>query len=228
MFDIKDKEVQNTQVKDIDVGFVDVKDEQAWPAKLPAGFKEVEYIVSDWNAYINTGYSPKNSPYFKVQFKWRQLSNIKTNDYLYWANNTSVSNNWLSFENTNGFYWNAWATTVFMKHNVSIWTDFEYDIEYRNWTLVSSWTYNGSYWYSTWGWLWNSEFCFFCNGTSHTSYMNARCYYLKMYAWSNYELIRDFVPCYRKSDWVIWLYDLVNKQFYTNAWGGSFTKWPDV
>lgn len=41
-------------------------------------------------------------------------------------------------------------------------------------------------------------------------------------------LVRDFVPCYRKSDNVAGLYDLVNGVFYTNAGSGTFTVGPDV
>lgn len=36
------------------------------------------------------------------------------------------------------------------------------------------------------------------------------------------ELIRDFIPCYRKADNEPGLYDLVNNVFYTNAGSGSF------
>lgn len=40
--------------------------------------------------------------------------------------------------------------------------------------------------------------------------------------------IRNYVPCYRKSDGVIGLYDTINKQFKINEGSGSFTKGPDV
>ena len=40
--------------------------------------------------------------------------------------------------------------------------------------------------------------------------------------------IRNFVPCYRKSDNVIGLYDTVEGKFYTNAGTGTFTKGADV
>ncbi|MBR5312208.1 MAG: hypothetical protein IKU40_04925 [Clostridia bacterium] len=40
--------------------------------------------------------------------------------------------------------------------------------------------------------------------------------------------IRNFVPCYRKSDGVIGLYDTVGSTFYTNKGTGSFTKGADV
>lgn len=36
-------------------------------------------------------------------------------------------------------------------------------------------------------------------------------------------LVRDFIPCYRKSDGEGGLYDKVTKQFYTNKGTGSFT-----
>ena len=37
------------------------------------------------------------------------------------------------------------------------------------------------------------------------------------------EIIRDYVPCYRKSDGEIGLYDIITSQFLTNAGEGSFT-----
>lgn len=42
------------------------------------------------------------------------------------------------------------------------------------------------------------------------------------------DIMHDFVPCYRKSDGVIGMYDLVTGTFYTNAGSGTFTKGNDV
>jgi len=42
------------------------------------------------------------------------------------------------------------------------------------------------------------------------------------------ELIRRFIPAYRKSDNVIGMYDTVNDVFYTNAGTGTFTKGNDI
>lgn len=44
----------------------------------------------------------------------------------------------------------------------------------------------------------------------------------------NDTLICDLIPCYRKSDGVIGMYDVVRKIFLTNAGSGSFTKGADV
>lgn len=40
--------------------------------------------------------------------------------------------------------------------------------------------------------------------------------------------LRDFVPCYRKADGVIGVYDLVSGAFFENSGTGSFTKGADV
>ena len=60
--------------------------------------------------------------------------------------------------------------------------------------------------------------------TPNTSYSNT---HIKMYECkitSNGNLIRDFVPCVRKSDNEPGLYDRVNNVFYTNAGSGTFLK----
>lgn len=54
---------------------------------------------------------------------------------------------------------------------------------------------------------------------------------LKLYhfaVWQQGVLIRDMYPCYRKSDYEIGMYDLVNDKFYTNAGTGIFYKGPNV
>lgn len=46
--------------------------------------------------------------------------------------------------------------------------------------------------------------------------------------WENNRLTRDVVPCYRKSDGVAGLYDLVSDTFFTNSGTGEFVKGPDI
>lgn len=41
-------------------------------------------------------------------------------------------------------------------------------------------------------------------------------------------MVCDLVPCYRKSDMVVGMYDTVRKRFLTNVGSGAFTKGPDV
>lgn len=51
-------------------------------------------------------------------------------------------------------------------------------------------------------------------------------YYLKFY--SDNTIVRDFIPCYRKLDGVIGMYDLVEDKFYTNLGTGTFVKGKDI
>ena len=91
---------------------------------------------------------------------------------------------------------------------------------YIDWTKIWTFTYYSfteSYNMYLFGWN---------NYWSARDLSSGAIYYFKIY--ESWTLVRDFVPCYRKSDSVIWLYDLVNKQFYTNAGSWTFTKWPNV
>jgi hypothetical protein len=49
---------------------------------------------------------------------------------------------------------------------------------------------------------------------------NGKIYCCKFY--KDYKIIRDFVPCYRTTDRVAGMYDLVSGVFYTNAGTGEF------
>ena len=48
---------------------------------------------------------------------------------------------------------------------------------------------------------------------------------MQLYTFKIYDndvLVRDFMPCYRKSDNEIGLFDSVNGKFYTNKGSGTF------
>lgn len=62
------------------------------------------------------------------------------------------------------------------------------------------------------------------NAIERQSY--TRCAYFQIYDGETLEC--DLVPCYRKSDNVIGMYDLVSGNFRTNVGSGTFTKGADV
>ena len=73
-------------------------------------------------------------------------------------------------------------------------------------------------------------FFVFCRNQSGGTYggyaYGMRYYYLQMRL--DGVLVRDYIPCYRKSDGEIGLYDLVSNSFFTNAGSGTFEKGNDV
>lgn len=82
--------------------------------------------------------------------------------------------------------------------------------------VVSNLTDNFNCTYNLWLMSWQRGF-----GMQH------RLHYCQIY--ENDILIRDFVPCYRKSDDIIGVYDLENNDFYTNCTEyGWFEKGADV
>ena len=61
--------------------------------------------------------------------------------------------------------------------------------------------------------------------TSYNDYpLKGKIYYFKVTDKSTGKLERNMIPCYRKSDNVIGLYDTVNGEFYTNKGTGMFDK----
>lgn len=58
-------------------------------------------------------------------------------------------------------------------------------------------------------------------GSRNLSLYGARCS-------EGHEIVREYIPCYRKSDGEIGLYEKYTKQFLTNSGTGAFTKGPDV
>ena len=57
-------------------------------------------------------------------------------------------------------------------------------------------------------------------------FLKGKIYYAKF--WNGNELVRNFVPCYRKSDNEPGMYDTVNNVFYTNEGTGDFIVGADV
>jgi len=201
-------------------------------------YQKVEYIESHWTnstswQYINTGIIP-NSTNTTVKLRTMPM-NSSYSVYVCACLNSNLMSDWsyywLSFtaKRWHCWSWNSsyapWNPIVDFSYNFSFWNTI-YDIEYRNDdlyinnSLVANATSNvQSFWYPM--------FLFARNNTwSVWSCCPFRLYSCEIYQ-SNV-LVRNFVPCYRKSDNVIWLLDIVNKVFYTNQWSWSFTKWPNV
>ena len=65
------------------------------------------------------------------------------------------------------------------------------------------------------------------NGTFAQAGSGCRIYYAKFWTREG-ELIRDLVPCKRKSDNVLGMYDKIDRIFFTNAGSGTFTAGPNV
>lgn len=208
---------------------------------LPSAYQEVEYIKSSWTQYINTGYIPTIYDSIEVKFKTetsssdtilygsrrRNTSNLYTYEDFSVRINTSSGKgiavhypkDWTTAGGYTDTSWIYTGNIISNPHTLKVTPNYCY----VDWALVYTFNvtrtaYNGTY----------PSRIFGMNSNLSSDYKLGKftVYYLKI--WNNNTLVRDFVPCYRKSDNVIWLYDLVNSQFYTNSWTGTFSKWADV
>lgn len=197
---------------------------------LPAEYQEVEYIKSSGRCYIDTWYSPSWT-YLKINTKFNFSSTsaqLGNTPFVYGYVQSNIC--FLCRNSGNGkFEVGNWNSAQVTSVSVSTWTDYEVEVIANNWTqtIDINWT---TWSYSCWSDLTTWSIPLFCRyGNSQYEYFatDLIMYSFKIYS-STDTLERDLVPCYRKADSVIWMYDVVNDIFYTNSWTWTFTKWADV
>ena len=191
-------------------------------------YQEVEYIENTSTSYINTGLLCKS--WYKIDLKYYTSSSNNLDQTIAWCAVLDAS--------TPLYYWinyNSWYRSIYLNYNSrwhditntqAVWNLYEASVTIRNWSQVVILNWNTVYSSTdSVSQSWNSNLVLFTSRWGN--YALIKLYYMQIYDENN-EKLRDFVPCYRKSDSVIWLYDAANNQFYTNDWSWTFTKWADV
>ena len=196
--------------------------------RLPSAYQEVEYIQSSGTQWIDTLYNAKLTTKFEFKMKYTTLADSKYlfgNQYdasglataIFVGGGSPPPAIYRCFGNVYDFT----ATGVSSTTN-----DLEITFDVQNKSLIingitismSSATATNNA---------NTSCLIFSASDSRSAYpastrcSSSRCYYFNIY--ENNVLVRQFVPCYRKSDNEAGLYDLVNDVFYTNQGSGSFT-----
>ena len=191
---------------------------------LPSAYQQVEYIQSSWTQYIILWNQFKTS--YKVVIDLQMT--VIWGDYIpLWVHNNDWVNNikyWIDaysskFHLNAGGEWTATMTEDTNRHTIII-DKSTANIDGTDYTIpYTNYTFND--------WIW--VFCYYeIHQTSKYNFKSSnKLYKLDIYD-ENWIHIHEAIPCYRKSDNVIWLYDLVSDTFYTNSWTWTFTKWADV
>lgn len=177
---------------------------------LPEGYQQVEYIESTGTQYIDTGFKPNQDT--KVEIYGQQVS------YNY--NSLFGVNPLFVVTSSGGKYAFRYNNTTFATSVSSLGIAklvLDKNNAYINDVLVN--TFSAGTFQATY------NACLFARanaGGGIEEKGSSKIYYAKI--WDNGTLIRDFIPCYRKSDNEIGMYDLVNNVFYTNQGTGEFLK----
>lgn len=189
--------------------------------KLPQEYQEVEYIESTGTQYIDTRYKIDDTCGYKID-----VSILDSIDSIELGVKGTGDSRWCL--NSYSYIYISWNTYV---NIVQVDTDrhiiqMNYkndrkrivdDIEYRPITQTlnpSASNYNVLLFAAHWG------------SNSVSLYGSARIYSCQITKGSN--IVRDFIPCYRKADNEIGLYDTVTNTFFTNQGTGTFAKGSDV
>lgn len=194
---------------------------------LPVEYQGVEYIESDGNQIINTGHSNINDDNNEYELTFAVTNWIQSGGF-YGATITNEDRTCMLWTRTNGTL------------QISSGETLSYSSEYNGSYVLNQKTYKKIYCDNT-----NNTYLvdnlgpYNFNGTAkNPNNINIFKYTpgtneviaFKLYSFklkANGVLVRDFIPCFRKSDNVIGLYDLVGKQFYTNQGTGTFLKGPN-
>jgi hypothetical protein len=196
--------------------------------RLPREYQEVEYIETTGAQWINTNLFSWTNIQTEVKI-W--ITDARMNMPIFWCYTNAPYSSWYyhltPYDNAWYCWWDGWELH-WWSLNFSVWQTYEIVYNDENGYLNVDWnniiSVSWTTWYP-WSTLWIAQ-----RWTNHDwcAAPRYRYYYFKMYNKTIWQYERDFVPCYRKADWVIWMYDLVNNQFYTNSWTWTFTKWPNV
>ena len=189
-------------------------------AKLPAGYRQVEYIQSNGEQCIDSGHIPQ-SENLRVVLDFL-LPASPAGKTLF---GTQVGSKWLLM-----YFQNATSCLLMMGTSANISTTemgtqnvrHKIDLTANNGTFnytingaTKSGTYNGQFPHtSTLGIMCSSR-----EGGSYVEKIAARVYSCQIY--DNDTLVRDYIPCINPSG-VGGLYDLVNAKFYGNSGTGVF------
>ena len=198
---------------------------------LPNEYQEVEYIESTGTQYIDTGYCPYKTK-TEVKFQYTGSSNVSgvyilaswtSNNRYYPVAYSGIVNgttyNQFRTANKNNIYTNLGAYDSEV-HSV-IYNDEENKVYFDNilkTTVTDLDTPNT-----------NSIYLFAMHGsTGAENSSSCRIFSVKLMDKTTNTIARNFIPCYRKSDNEIGMYDLVSNQFYTNAGTGVFLMGTEV
>ena len=198
---------------------------------LPSQYQQVEYISANGNQYIDTLLND-NFDGYRVNISFRVYG--ESNGGLFIASGPSPDyyqdgirhsatgvTTYLGYESSNNL--KSYAFALDRSKN--------YIIDYSLFNGVSKYylngknLYNGTY--NECGKLNKSFYIFADNYNGARFYSSSTLYYLKFYNSVN-NLVAFFVPCYRKADNVIGLYDTVRGQFFTNSGTGTFAKGSNI
>lgn len=175
-------------------------------------YQEVEYIESTGTQWIDTNYIPSLSVKYVAHF---EIDTYVTNIWFMGTYELGLCKNddqiYVAYNGTSHAFYSTLGTGKKFKAELT-----------KNAILID----NDKYEFSISSLINSTKSATLFKTTYFPDTLYGKLYDCKIY--DNGVLVRDFVPCYRKSDNEIGLYDTVNDEFYSNQGKETFLKGPDV
>lgn len=184
--------------------------------RLPIEYQEVEYIQSNGSQWIDLGFKAKGTDEFDMVCEFPNPSSGWSSFFGYWGSNEVCYGIWGKNTTTLTMYYGSSSVDVSFNSSQKL------NISYKEKKFIvnsNQATTNPSTATTS------QNIRLFKMNTTYGG-QPAKFYSLKYY--KDKELYRDYVPCYRKTDNVAGIYDLITKTFLTNGGSGTFSKGADV
>lgn len=199
--------------------------------RLPAAYQQVAYVQAAWNipAYIDLKipYDSGGSFEIGITYAGASLPFGVFYDTKRFRVNLGVDANWFNVGISSSANIYAQYADLTVGSNYTIKGSAKGTIvttEIPELSLSNTYTIDSSYI------AWNSAENLWLFGVHRTTIGNwgTRTIRYFKYWGKDDNLLRDMIPCYRKSDSAIGMFDLVSQTFFTNAGTGVFTVGEDV
>lgn len=222
---IKEVTIPEGSVKKIAIDGVTVWEKGA----LPTIYQAVEYIGNTGTQYIKTGYTPTPSYSTRIDMQYMFTATQSGDKFLFGSRGGSSDITYQSeaYTGTTWYCGSGYNQFRSVLKNVGTALNTKYTFLING----SSMTINGSTISRTTTRTTGVPlelYIFASNYSGEAKFINSgvRIYQLKFTVGGTVEA--DFVPCYRKSDNVAGMYDLIGRRFLTNAGTGTFTVGQDI
>lgn len=200
--------------------------------RIPEEYQEVEYIESSKRTYINTNIIPNDN--MRIYLEGITKEEINTAGFFFGSRtrkSTPIPNKFWGLTWNNeykyGFMEDTNIKITDAKKNQHFIFDFNFnqnhDMRINNIIVTPQTTTENSYTYPI--------FLFGINSGGSLDSQQQSFIIKKFVIYNNYQDAQPslyFIPCYRKSDGEIGMYDTVSKQFFTNSGTGTFLKGHNV
>ena len=184
---------------------------------LPAQYQQVEYIQSSGTQWIDTGFTPNQDTRVICDF---QLTSI-TSSFILGARTSSTSNSYTFNMDSTGFvsaYRNSGNLPVAQSDTERHVVEKNRGVTYFDGETKLMVSKDGNNFAAD-----GPLNLFACNNGGAKGYLPSCSRIYSCIIYDNGKLVREYIPCYRKSDDVVGLYDVLNDKFYTNQGTGKFT-----